>query len=431
MTDTSAQGALPEGRPAQDPSAPAPSPLLARHGAVAAAGPDAGVAWHYGDPTGEQRALAAGGAVVDQSHLGVVTVTGPDRLTWLNSITSQELTSLPPRTSTETMVLSPHGRVEHVAAVVDDGTTTWLITEPVGTRGAPVDDAPVGDAETADGPAAEGSGPVPPEGAPPAPRGAPALAAWLDSMRFMMRVEVTDVTADWAVLGEAVDAEGADGEPVTWCDPWPRTLPGGTRYGPPDAEHPGRERAWRLVLVPRAELTDAVAVREAAGWRLVGTWATEALRVEAWRPRAATDIDHRTIPHELDWLRTAVHLHKGCYRGQETIARVHNLGRPPRRLVMLHLDGTGTLIPDPGAEVRLGERSVGTVTSVARHHELGPIALGVVKRNTDASADLLADCDGGAVAAAQEVIVPGEGVSADRPPPPPPVTRGLTPRARP
>lgn len=378
--------------------APAPrhtSPLLGRRGAVPASGVDAGVAWHYGDPTGEQRALATGGAVVDLSHHGVVRVTGPDRLSWLNSITSQELTALPPRTSAETLVLSPNGHVEHAAGVVDDGEATWLVTE--GTHAA-------------------------------------ALAAWLDRMRFMLRVEVADVTDEWAVLGEPVDAEAAEGEPVTWRDPWPRTAPGGTRYGPADDAHPGLERPWRLVLVPRGSLVNAVAAREAAGWRLAGTWASEAARVAAWRPRLALDVDHRTIPHELDWLRTAVHLHKGCYRGQETVARVHNLGRPPRRVVMLHLDGSGHLLPVPGAAVRVAGddpegpegRSAGNVTSIARHHELGPVALALVRRSTPVDAALLVDCDGGAVAAGQEEIVAGEGVSADRPAPPrAPLARGL------
>lgn len=365
------------------------SPLLARHGAVAAAGPDAGVAWHYGDPTAEQRALENGGAVVDLSHLGVVTVTGPDRLTWLHSISSQELTTLAPRVSTETLVLSPHGHIEHAASVVDDGTTTWLVTE----------------------------GP-----------NAPTLAAWLERMKFSLRVEIADVTDAWAVLGEPVDAEGAEGEPVTWRDPWPTTAPGGTRYGPADDEHPGADRPWRQVLVPRADLLDAVAAREAAGWRLAGTWASEALRIAAWRPRLATEVDHKTIPHELDWLRTAVHLHKGCYRGQETVARVHNLGRPPRRLVMAHLDGSGHLLPERGAEVEAGDRVVGAVTSVARHHMDGPIALAVIKRSAPVDVDLVVACDGGAVAAGQEVVVPGEGVSTDRPAPRGPVARGLTPR---
>lgn len=373
------------------------SPLLNRRGAVAATGPDAGVVWHYGDPVAEQRALVRGGAVVDQSHLGVVRVAGPDRLSWLHSITSQDLADLAPRTSTELLVLSPQGHVEHAAGVVDDGEATWLITER---------------------------------------SHAPALAAWLDRMKFMLRVEIADVTGEWAALGEAVDAEGAEGEPVTWRDTWPKVTGGGTRYGAPESEHPGAERPWRLVLVPRATLDAEVAAREAAGWRLAGTWATEALRIEAWRPRLDREVDDRTIPHELDWLRTSVHLHKGCYRGQETIARVHNLGRPPRRLVMLHLDGSGHLLPELGAEVRLraedGQATgkvVGVLTSVARHHELGPIGLAVVKRNVPEDAELLVLSDVGGspleVAAAQEVVVPGDGVSADRPESHGPLTRGL------
>ncbi|KQY21908.1 aminomethyltransferase [Cellulomonas sp. Root485] len=369
------------------------SPLLARRGAVRGSGPDDGVAWHYGDPTAEQRALSRGGAVVDQSHLGVVTVTGPDRLTWLNSITSQELTALAPRTSTELLVLSPQGHVEHAAGVVDDGATTWLVTE-----------TPIG------------------------------LAAWLNRMKFMLRVEIVDATDAWAAIGEPVDAEGTPDEPITWRDPWPTTAAGGTRYGPADDEHPGADRDWRLVLVPRDRLVEEVRAREAAGWPLVGTWASEAARVEAWRPRASHEVDHRTIPHELDWLRTAVHLTKGCYRGQETVARVHNLGRPPRRLVMLHLDGSGHLLPEPGAAVhdvvktadsQEPGRVVGQVTTVARHHELGPVALAVVKRSVPGDAELVVESEAGSVAAGQEQIVPGDGVSVDRPAARGPLTRGL------
>ncbi|GAA4731182.1 folate-binding protein YgfZ [Isoptericola chiayiensis] len=379
------------------------SPLLDRTGAVAATGPDGGVAWHYGDPVAEQRALARGGAVVDQSHLGVVRLTGPDRLSWLHSITSQDVEHLAPRASTELFVLSPQGRLEHALATVDDGTSTWFVTEPDHVE---------------------------------------PLVAWLERMKFMMRVEIEDVTAQYAALGEPVDAEGTETEPVTWRDAWPHVVGGGTRYGPPAEEHPGADRPWRLVLVPRETLADAVAEREAAGWRLAGTWASEALRVEAWRPRLAREVDDRTVPHELDWLRTAVHLHKGCYRGQETIARVHNLGRPPRRLVMLHLDGSQHVVPDAGAEVRRDGpdgKVVGTVTTVARHHELGPIALAVVKRNvpTDAELAVVGQIGAGpgdtaaqqiAVAAAQEVVVPGDGVSADRPAGRGETMRGLTPR---
>ncbi|MFV0633908.1 YgfZ/GcvT domain-containing protein [Demequina sp.] len=367
------------------------SPLLALPGAVPDTGADAGVAWHYGDPTAEQRALEAGRAVADQSHLGIVTVTGPDRLSWLDSLSTQQVGTLEPGESTEVMILSPQGRIEHVASLVDDGERAWLITET-----------------------------------------APALAMFLDRMRFMLRVEVADVTDSWATIGEAIGANAATGEPVTWVDPWPGITAGGTTYAAdPHAEHPGADRAWRLVIVPRGELDSAVRSRVDAGWTLVGTWATEAARIAAHRPRAAREVDDHSLPHELDWLRTAVHLHKGCYRGQETVAKVHNVGRPPRRLVLLHLDGSGHALPERGAPVMLepadgGEATqVGKVTSVARHHDLGPIALAVVKRSVDPSSVLMVPSDGGPLAASQELIVNADGFSADRPPKPGPTMKGL------
>jgi folate-binding protein YgfZ len=341
------------------PTTPAPtSALLGRHGAVEGEGPDAGVAAHYGDPMREQRLLAEGLACVDLSHRGVVTVSGPDRLSWLHSITTQDLTGLGPRASRESLVLSPKGHVEHALHLVDDGETCWITVEP-GTAGS--------------------------------------LAAWLDSMRFMLRVEVADVSHAWAVLGEPVRAESAEGEPLAWVDPWPGLVGDTVAYGPVEG-HPGAGRPWRELLVPRGDLGAAVGDRP-----LAGTWAAEALRVAAWRPRMGLDTDHRTIPHEVDWLRTAVHLHKGCYRGQETVARVHNLGRPPRRLVFLHLDGSGHVLPAAGAPVELEGREVGRLTSVARHHEDGPVALAVVKRSVAEDVDLLVD----GIAAAQTVVVRG------------------------
>ena len=334
------------------------SPLLARHGAVAGEGVDAPVAWHYGDPVREQRLLLEGLAAVDLSHRAVVTVTGVDRLTWLHSITTQHLGALAPRTSSEALVLSPKGHIEHALHLVDDGVTTWITAEP-------------------------GTG--------------PALTQWLRGMQFMLRVETVDRTEEFAVIGEPVASESVDGEPLAWRDPWPSVTPGSVSYAEvPDVEHPGAERTWREVIVARDGLDAAIGDRP-----LAGTWAAEALRVAAWRPRLGFETDHRTIPHEVDWLRTAVHLTKGCYRGQETVARVHNLGRPPRRLVMLHLDGSGHLLPERGSDVMDGERRVGHLTSVARHHELGPIGLALVKRSL--ATDVVLDIGG--VSAAQEVVV--------------------------
>ncbi|CAN5498862.1 folate-binding protein YgfZ [soil metagenome] len=371
------------------------SPLATWPGAVLAAGVDAGVAAHYGDPHREQRLLVEALACVDLSHRGVVAVSGADRLKWLHSLTTQHIKDLAPRQSAETLILSPKGHIEHALHVIDDGDTTWLTTEP----GA-----------------------------------APAVARWLDSMRFMLRVEVRDASADFAVIGEPIGVGSSPGEPLAWVDPWPNVVGDSVAYGL-GADHPAAGRAWRELIVPRQDLVEAVADRP-----LAGLWASEALRVLAWRPRAGVDTDHRTIPHELDWLRTAVHLHKGCYRGQETVARVHNLGRPPRRMVFVHLDGSGHTLPDVGSDVRLdtvalnskqlhsdqptseqsaidvpanrdpaisaalgsASRPIGRLTSVARHYTDGPVALAVIKRNTAPDAPLLA----GDSSAAQTVIVP-------------------------
>jgi len=306
------------------------SPLLSRPGAVEADPPDAGVAAHYGDPFREQRALVAGEASVDLSHLPVVRVSGPDRLTWLHSLTSQHVEHLEPGVPTEALLLSPHGHVEHALYLVDDGQAVWAHVEP-GTAGA--------------------------------------LVEFLDKMRFWSKVEVEDVSTSYAVV---LTPQVVPGVPV-------RTVAHGVE-----------------AFVARDDVASVLA------GPVAGVWALEALRIADGRPRLGLETDHRTIPHELGWLETAVHLDKGCYRGQETVARVHNLGRPPRRLVLLHLDGSESVLPEHGEPVLLGDRAVGSITSAARHYELGPIALALVKRSTPAEETLVT----AGIAAAQEVLVP-------------------------
>ncbi|MBG0813763.1 folate-binding protein YgfZ [Planomonospora sp. ID82291] len=307
------------------------SPLLDTPGAVAADAPDDGVAGHYGDLFAEQRAFLAGEAMVDRSNREIVRISGPDRLSWLNNLSSQKLDDLRPGRATETLLLDAQGRVEHHLALVDDGEAVWAHVEP-GT--------------------------------------AAGLVAFLDKMRFMLRVEVADVTDGYAVVSVA--------------DPDRLTLPAGAIVAGGD------------VLLPRDLLPGHL------GLRLAGLWAHEALRIEAHRPRLGFETDHKTIPHEVGWIGTALHLNKGCYKGQETVARVHNLGHPPRRLVFLHLDGSADRLPRRGAPVTEGGAEVGFVGGSARHHELGPIALALVKRTVPVDAPLEAD----GVAAAQEVVVP-------------------------
>jgi tRNA-modifying protein YgfZ len=300
-------------------------------------GIDAGVPWHFGDPMREQRRLEAGEGAVDLSHRGVLTVTGPDRLGWLHSLTSQHLSSLPAGQATTALVLSPQGHIEHALYGVDDGETFWAHTEP----GA-----------------------------------AAAAATWLDSMRFMMRVEVADRSAEYAVVWQ----------------PGPGREIGLVRAG-------RDSMAGHEIFVPSAELESYLAGRPRAGM-----WAYEARRIAAGIPRVGLDTDQRTIPNEIGVLGVAVHLDKGCYRGQETVARVHTLGRPPRRLVLLHLDGSADALPTPGAALELDGRPVGFVGGSARHFELGPIALGLVKRNVPVEAALVTE----GIAAAQEALVDPE-----------------------
>jgi hypothetical protein len=320
------------------------SPLLNAPGAVPGDAPDAGVAAHYGNPYAEQRALAAGTGMVDRSHRGVVAITGPDRLSWLHSLSTQDLEHLEPGQSAETLILSPQGHIEHHLTLTDDGDALWAHVEP-GTAGA--------------------------------------LLAFLESMRFMLRVEPADVTGDYAVLTVSGGLP-EDGTP------------------PEGAAATVRGALGTDLLVPRGDLDRAATKFARGGLSLAGMQAYEALRIAARRPRFGLDTDHRTIPHEVGWIESAVHLNKGCYRGQETVARVHNLGHPPRRLVFLHLDGSEDRLPAHGDPVQLEEATVGFVGSAARHYELGPIGLALIKRTTPVDAILQA----AGLPAAQEVVVP-------------------------
>jgi folate-binding protein YgfZ len=328
--------------------------MLDIDGAVEAAWPDEGVAAHYGDPMREQRAMTQGRVLVDRSNRGVVKITGPDRLSWLHSLTSQHLERLAPGACAEALILSPQGHLEHHLTLTDDGTAVWAHVEP-GT--------------------------------------ASALVGYLDSMRFMTRVEVTDLTSELAVLTLAgpLSAEGGTVAGTSAADSLDKhALAEAVTTGPFGID----------LIVPRDRIADAVGKLSAP---VAGMWAFEAARIAARVPRPGLDTDHKTLPHEVGLIESAVHLNKGCYRGQETVARIHNLGHPPRRLVFLHLDGSVERLPTRGSPVMTADGTeVGFTGSAARHFELGPIGLGLIRRSVPVDATLLAD----GVAAAQEVVVP-------------------------
>ncbi|RJO78879.1 folate-binding protein [Nocardia panacis] len=334
----------------------APSPLLAQPGAVAGAAqsPDAAVAWHYGDPFGEQRAAAQRAAVIDRSHRAVLTLTGSDRLTWLHTISSQHVAQLPDGQSAENLDLDLQGRVLHHFVLTDLDGTVWIDSD--GERGA-------------------------------------ALLDFLTKMVFWADVRVA--AADSAVLtllgprtAELVATLGVTAPTEIYAAV---PLPDGGLL---------RRMPWPTedsydLIVPRADLNTWWTRLTEAGAEPAGMWAFEALRVAALRPRVGVDTDERTIPHEARWIggpdeHGAVHLDKGCYRGQETVARVHNLGKPPRNLVLLHLDGSADDRPGTGADVTAGGRTVGRLGTVIDHFEFGPIALALIKRTVPADTALTA-----------------------------------------
>ena len=293
-------------------------------------GPDKGAIWHFGQPAQEQRALAQGVAWADLSHLAIIEVSGDDRAKWLHDLTTQHLSELEVGIWTSALILDHNGHLEYQFNLVDDGSATYLVLDS---------------------------------------QYAPTLLQYLLKMRFMLKVDARDASADFAVL----------------------RAPGlSTDIGGPFA------------LVPRPEL-DAMKKVFNENAKEVGTWALDAERVAAGRPRIGFDTDHKAIPNELGLLNKSVHMSKGCYRGQETVAKIFNLGAPPRRLVMLHLDGSAVVFPAPGTPVENNGVQVGFLGTVARHHELGPIALALIKRSTPTDAVLTVD----GISAAQEVIVSG------------------------
>ena len=371
---------------------------------------------HFGNPLREQALLAQGQAWAWLNR-DVVEVNGADRLSYLTTVSSQVLTDLENDGSCrQVLFLDANGHILYAALAVaalvpDSGEQSVLLLVDAGC----------------------GEG----------------LAQLLNSRRFMLRVQA-QVRPDLQVAGAIGDAVQklagvVENLVTTWSDPWPGITPGGSTYFT-GTRHPGANyRAGGVVVALEAGQT-APGQKQASGQEItpgqapgpsqaaasgqepgqalaageliqagdltqVGELAWEALRIEAGLPRWAREVDARAIPNELDWLRTGVHLNKGCYPGQETIARTVNLGRPPRRLVQLQLAGWQGQLPEVGARVYLpagdnpAGKAVGTITSVARHWELGNIALALVRRGVPAQAELAVDLEAGYESASQELLV--------------------------
>jgi hypothetical protein len=356
---------------------------------------------HFGNPLREQALLAQGQAWAWLSR-DVVEVSGADRLSYLTTVSTQVLTDLEnDGQSRQVLFLDANGHILYAALAVAGLVPAQAEQTAPGEQSVLL----LVDAGCGEG-----------------------LAQLLNSRRFMLRVQA-QVRPDLQVAGAIGDgvqklADVVKNLVTTWRDPWPGITPGGSTYFT-GTRHPGANyRAGGVVVAleagqaapgqapgPSQAAASSQEPGQATGLTQVGELAWEALRIEAGLPRWAREVDSRAIPNELDWLRTGVHLNKGCYPGQETIARTVNLGRPPRRLVQLQLAGWQGQLPEVGARVYLpagdnpAGKAVGTITSVARHWELGNIALALVRRGVPAQAELAVDLEAGYESASQELLV--------------------------
>ncbi|MDK4322270.1 folate-binding protein [Corynebacterium pseudodiphtheriticum] len=333
-----------------------------------------GVAWHYGEPLSEQRAITSTGAIVDRSHRRVIRVTGPEAAAFLHNLLSQKLDDVQAGWSGSALDLDTQGRILHT---MDIAVTT--------------DTSANADASAGDG---AGSGTGDGAGAAAAPEG---LAFYLDceagkfdSLRdFLQKMifwsQVTIEEADLAiitVLGGPTDTHLPS--QAVYSRTVSTAAPAGASSAQPTT---GLWEASRTdIAVPREQLEAAVEELESTGLQLIGLMAYTAERVKALEAESV-DLDEKSIPHEIPhWIGRgervgAVHLEKGCYRGQETVARVENLGRSPRVLVLLHLDGSAPTMPSPGADIQVKGRRVGKLGTVIDDCDYGPIALGIIKRS--------------------------------------------------
>ena len=329
---------------------------------------------HFGNPLAEEAALREGQAFTCLSSLQVLRLTGEDCRRWLHSLSTCDVQNMEEGESREMLLLDPQGHINHAAFLQLEAEAIYLFTDREKIA---------------------------------------ALEDFLQKMKFRMRVEISRLAG--AVFGfidfsEEIAARIEQTAQVLWKDPWPQVLAGGAHYGVPPAMHPAAGRRRWLAFYDEKS---GAAARMA--WANIlqpaGLLAWEAVRITDWRPRALTEVCGPVFPHELDWLRTALHSSKGCYCGQEAVAKLINLGRVPRRLTYLYLEA-GAELPSAGAKVYAGGKEVGILTSVTRSYLEGAVGLALLKRSVPVD-QVLEVAEN--IAAAQQEIVSQSGKSSISP----------------
>jgi hypothetical protein len=266
-------------------------------------------------------------AMVRRGDRGVMVVTGPDRLVWLQGLVTNDVAPLKPGESCYAAYLTPQGRMITDMRIVNADDRTFL-------------EVPASLAES--------------------------LRARLDSLLFSEDAQISDISSSTAVI----DVHGPHASVPASINAI--TTIRGRQYGVPSI----------TVFAPRAEETAVVDAILATGALETNLDTLDVLRIESGTPLFLVDMDEHTIPLEAGIEGKAISFTKGCYVGQEVIVRVTQRGggRVAKKLV-------GLLLPKespahPGDIVRVGEREIGRVTSAAWSPALErPIALGYVHRD--------------------------------------------------
>lgn len=314
----------------------------------------------------EDRALRTGAGLFDASARGVVRVTGPDRLSFLQGMLTQDVEGLAAGAVADAALLTPKGAMVADARVVRRTDDLLLLTEP-------------------------GYGPV--------------VLGTLERYLISEDAELSDATPEFGQLSvvgpdaEALAVRALGLGPPTAAVLRPFDAGGATGWALPQGQLlPGLD-----LLVPVEGLATVFDRLLEAGATPVGFAALEVLRVERGTPRFGADMDEKTIPLEAN-LQRAIHYQKGCYIGQEVIARATFRGHVNRHLVGLRFAGPA---PAPRTELFIGERRVGWVTSVVDSPRLGPIGLGYAHRDVDAPGTELALAGGTTRATIESLPFPG------------------------
>jgi folate-binding protein YgfZ len=289
-------------------------------------------------------------ALLDRSERGKLALTGSEAKVFLGGQVTNDVEGLTPGTGLYAALLTPKGKMRGDLRVLDLGGELWLDTERV------------------------------------------ALQALFDTIR---RFKIGyDVELHKRTLESAL---------VSLIGPRAREAAGGDAAGLGTNEHDNARGDLGVlvttdvgvdVICPADEAPTVLERLQQAGAVPVDEADAEVLRVERGRPRYGVDLDETVIPQEAGLNERAVSFTKGCYVGQETVARLHYKGKPNRHLRGLRLSAPAAT----GAALRLGEREVGRLGSVVASPRLGPIALAIVRREA-APGDVLAVGDDGGVTA--------------------------------